>query len=440
MRVLVCGDSLFSSRNLVNRLDHRVVEQLLSADAVFTNAEFCTPRQTTPPAPGRGYMTSVRAETLDEFLNLNMRLISFANNHIGDYGWQGTVDTIEAAEERNLIYCGIGRSLEDARKAHFLDTAKGRVGVVATSSTRSEVFAASSPGAGVAARPGTNPLRWGRAYVLPEKEFERLKHIDQILGTQASALEGTRVETWPLPGPDTFPFGSLFEGNLKIERGESAYVRTYVNKKDELEILKSVQDAAKRSDVALVSLHTHEGINENWYSPQPPSFIEEFARRAIDAGASAVVGHGAHFLRGVEIYKGHPIFYNLGSLLMEFEAGESIIAPEMYKAYGLNADSRPSDLHSARAQDKNGNFIGFNADRRFSKNCLALLDFEGGSLKFNLLPINLGLNRKRPLDRGLPVIASAEVGKEIADDLTRMSERYGTKFYYQEHTGLITVR
>ena len=52
------------------------------------------------------------------------------------------------------------------------------------------------------------------------------------------------------------------------------------------------------------------------------------------------------------IYHGKPIFYNLGSLLMEFEAGESIIAPEMYEAYGYGADSRPSDLHSNRAKDK----------------------------------------------------------------------------------------
>ena len=32
---------------------------------------------------------------------------------------------------------------------------------------------------------------------------------------------------------------------------------------------------------------------------------------------------------------------------MEFEAGESIIAPEMYESYGYDIDSRPSDLHSA---------------------------------------------------------------------------------------------
>jgi poly-gamma-glutamate synthesis protein (capsule biosynthesis protein) len=111
--------------------------------------------------------------------------------------------------------------------------------------------------------------------------------------------------------------------------------------------------------VVIATLHTHEGINENWYATEPPEFVEEFAHRAIDEGASVFVGQGAHFTRGVEIYKGRPIFYNLGSLLMEFEAGESMISPEMYHTYGLNGGARPSDLHSGRAKDAEGNWTGF---------------------------------------------------------------------------------
>ena len=72
---------------LVNRLDQRVIKYLKEADGAFTNAEFCTPTPDTPPASGRGYMTSVRADRLDELADLNLKLISFVNNHSGDYGW-----------------------------------------------------------------------------------------------------------------------------------------------------------------------------------------------------------------------------------------------------------------------------------------------------------------------------------------------------------------
>ena len=440
MRFIACGDSLFSSRNLRNRLDPQLVELLLSADGVFTNAEFCTPNPETPPAAGRGYMTSVRPSLLDEFASLNIRMLSFVNNHTGDYGWQGVLDTMKAAEDRNLIPCGLGRSLREARLPKFLYTPAGRVSVVATSSTRSEVFAASDAGAGVAARPGSNPLRWYRSYVLPEKEFEQLKRIDEMLGTRDSAREGIRIETWEPFAEGTFRFGSMYEGALQIERGERAHVRTYVHEKDAEEILKSIRDASRRSDLTLFSLHTHEGIAENWYAQQPPEFIEKIARDAIDAGADAVIGHGAHFLRGVEIYKGRPIFYNLGSLLMEFEAGESIIAPEMYESYGYSIDSRPSDLHANRAKDRDGNFIGFNAERRFSENCLVQFDLEDGELSFSLIPVDLGMDRENPLQRGLPYPASPGAARQIAENLTKYSERYGTEFVYDETKDRIVLK
>ncbi|MGN0204668.1 MAG: CapA family protein [Coprococcus sp.] len=439
MRFIVCGDALFSSRNLVQRLDKKLVNWLQDADGAFANAEFCTPEPETPPACGRGYMTSVRPATLDEFADLKIRMVGFVNNHTGDYGWQGVLDTMRAARNRNLIPCGIGRNLYEARLPQFLDTPSGRVGIVATSSTRSEVFAASNAGGGAAARPGSNPLRWGRAYVLPDELFEQLHQIDVALGTRESMDEGCRVETYPPQGQDSFRFGSLFEGCLQIERGDRAYVRTYVNEKDASEILKSIADAKKRSDLTVFSLHTHEGLNENWYAKQPPEFIEKMAHDAIDAGADVVVGHGAHFLRGVEIYHGCPIFYNIGSILMEFEAGESIIAPEMYESYGYDADCRPSDLHANRAKNKDGDFIGFNAERRFSENVLLQIDQVDGRMSYALMPIDLCMEAERPLSRGIPQIASPAVARKIAADMTDYSQPYGTELFYDEKDGMIHI-
>lgn len=438
MRTVICGDLLFSSRNLVNRLDKKIIEILLNADAVFANAEFSTPKKTTPPGLCM-YLTSVKPETLDEFNDLNIKMISFANNHATDYGWQGTLDTIEAAEARGLVYCGIGRNLENARKARFLDTPKGRVGVVACNTTWADRSLASMGNADVVARPGLCPLRWGQAYVLPDKEFNQLKEIDKLLGTQKSMMEVGRIETWAPSGPDSFKFGSAMEGNLKIERGECAHVRTYINRDDERAILKSVGDASKRSDIVLMSVHTHEGINENWYSYEPPVFVEKFAHKAIDAGATVVVGHGAHFMRGIEIYKGRPIFYNLGSLLMEFEAGESMISPEMYETYGLTADDKPSDLHGGRIKDKSGNWLGFYSERRFSKNFLVIMDIKNDNHQYKILPLDLDLHRKNPLERGLPKIATMETGKEMARDLTEMSRKYGTRFSYNKDNGTISI-
>lgn len=438
MKIVLCGDSLFSSRNLVNRVDARVVKILKEADAVFTNAEFSTPKRTTPPGLCM-YLTSVHQETLDEFTDLNMRLVSFANNHTTDYGWQGALETIEAAEARGILPCGVGRNLEDARKPRMLDTNHGRVAVVAASSTWADRAVASMGGADVVARPGLCPLRWNHAYVLPDEQFEQLRKIDEMLGTGRSMREVSKIECWEQPDNDHLKFGSAMEGNLPVERGDRPYVRTWANQDDQEAILRSIRDARKRSDVVIASIHSHEGDNENWYAEYAPEFIVEFARKAIDAGADAVVGHGAHFARGAEIYNGHPIFYNLGSILMEFEPGESMISPEMYHTYHQPADARPSDLHGNRAKDKNGNWNGFYSERRFSENFMVVMDVEEEKTRYRLIPLDLDMRRENCLQRGLPEIMEPEKAKIFAENLQRMSQRYGTKFTYLENEGVIEM-
>lgn len=437
MKVVLCGDLLFSSRNLKNRLDKRIVDLLVEADAVFANAEFSTPKRDTPPGLCM-YLTSVRPETLDELTDLNIRLVSFANNHTTDYGPQGCLDTIEAAEARGIVPCGVGRNLMEARKARFLDTDKGRVAVVACSSTWAERALASNANADVAARPGLCPLRWGRSYVLPDEQFEQLRAIDAMLGTDRSLEEVSKIETWAPPTNDAFKFGSPMNGNLQIERGEKAYVRDYVNEADQEAILASIRDAARRSDVVVATLHTHEGENENWYATYAPHFVEEFARKTIDAGATCFVGQGAHFPRGVEVYKGCPIFYNLGSLLMEFEAGESMISPEMYETYHLGPDAHPSDLHSNRAQKPDGSWNGFYSERRFSTNFLVVLEADGSESSYSIVPLDLDMHRPNNLQRGLPVVSSREEGQAFADYLERASQRYGVAFQYSEESGTIS--
>lgn len=438
MRIVACGDALFSGGNLANRIDPALLKILGDADGAFANAEFCCPARTTPPAPRR-FITAVGPNAIDEMTSIGLNLISFANNHTGDFGAQGVVDTIEACEARSVIPSGIGRSLEEARAARFRDTPKGRIGLVSMSTTRSAEFAASSPGTGIPARPGLNPLRWGRAYVLPDKDFAELQRIEATLGIAESRKEVLRVEVVKDPGPDKFGFGSFFEGNLQIERGIKAGVRYFSNEKDRKAILANVRDAANRAECVLVSVHTHEGCDENWYSERAAPFVEEFCRLAVEAGASAVLCHGAHMLRGIDFYRDAPIFYSLNSLLMEFEAAETRMTPEMYEAYGFTRDSLPSDLHMSRIHDEQGRKQGFYAEPRFSRSIVAVCDFEGGRPRVNLVPIDLDLSRPRPSDRGLPAIASADEGRAITEDLTRLSRWYGTAFRYDEQTGWITA-
>ncbi|WP_033054905.1 CapA family protein [Sinorhizobium meliloti] len=59
-----------------------------------------------------------------------------------------------------------------------------------------------------------------------------------------------------------------------------------------------IKEAKARSDIAVFSVHSHEGSES---MAETPGFLVELAHAAIDAGADVVVGHGPHRMRGVEI-------------------------------------------------------------------------------------------------------------------------------------------
>jgi poly-gamma-glutamate capsule biosynthesis protein CapA/YwtB (metallophosphatase superfamily) len=62
----------------------------------------------------------------------------------------------------------------------------------------------------------------------------------------------------------------------------------------------------QRADVVIASFHW--GLHR-----EVLQYMTEIGHAAIDAGADLVVGHGPHYSLPVEVYRGKPIFYGLGS-------------------------------------------------------------------------------------------------------------------------------
>jgi poly-gamma-glutamate synthesis protein (capsule biosynthesis protein) len=53
---------------------------------------------------------------------------------------------------------------------------------------------------------------------------------------------------------------------------------------------------------------------------EPNPWLTKWTHDEIDAGADVIVMHGAPLLHGVEIYKGRPIFYDLGNFIYNVPA------------------------------------------------------------------------------------------------------------------------
>ncbi|MFB6202262.1 MAG: CapA family protein [Halorhabdus sp.] len=73
-----------------------------------------------------------------------------------------------------------------------------------------------------------------------------------------------------------------------------------------------VADAAAEVDVLFALCHFGELITADLTTTQ-----RAIARRAVDAGADAVVGSHPHVLQAVEVYRGAPICYSLGHFVFD---------------------------------------------------------------------------------------------------------------------------
>jgi len=149
----------------------------------------------------------------------------------------------------------------------------------------------------------------------------------------------------------------------------------------------------------------------------------------------AVLGHGPHVLRGVEIYKGKPIFYSLGNFIQQLE-NVRFQPAEFYERYGLDPDAPLQEAWDAFTQKDTR---GFAPEAPFWESVLASFTFQEGQLnQIKLYPITLGFGKPRS-QRGLPLLAEPKLGRKIIDDMIRLSAPYGTQIEFRDGVGVVTL-
>ena len=98
------------------------------------------------------------------------------------------------------------------------------------------------------------------------------------------------------------------------------------NPEDAQRILQSIRDARQHADLVIVYQHNHVFANHSFSTiftegmPErlaPNEWLKKWTHAEMDAGADIIVMHGAPLLHGVEIYRGRPIFYDLGNLHLQ---------------------------------------------------------------------------------------------------------------------------
>jgi len=414
-RFALVGDSIIDRRISVYSEPGylEMIQRIRSSDAAFTNFEMLIHNFEFPGAPASGgtYM-GAPAWVLDELKWAGFRLFGAANNHSFDFGTEGFLSTLHAMQQAGVVYAGAGINLALARAPGYLDTGGGRVALIGCASTFSVLSPAGEQRTDLKGRPGLNPLRFKTTYTVEPSTLASLRK----LAGRSGNVDARR--------PLAF-LGATFRA------GEKTEVHTESDPKDLAGITAEVRDARRQAAWVVVSIHTHEGAPGN--REVPAEFLVAFAHAAIDAGADVFVGHGPHLLRGIEIYKGKPIFYSLANFifqndLLQFQPQEN------YDEYNLPLDATPADFFDARSAHDTRSYP---ADGAFweSVEAEAVFNDKRELKEIDLYPITLGFMQARTI-RGRPLPADAKLGRTIIDRVARLSDAMGTKVVYEEGKGI----
>jgi poly-gamma-glutamate capsule biosynthesis protein CapA/YwtB (metallophosphatase superfamily) len=270
LNMLFVGDIYVQRPNPDSAFDP-IRRYLDEADVAFCNLE-CVVADAKYLDP---YDRDVRPRTdeanLDGYLRAGFNVMNLANNPSTWHGITPFMRCLDVLDKAGVVYGGGGRNLAEARKPAVIERNGTKVAFVCRTSVCYPEMAALPDQAGIAFYPVAT-------------YYEPRLRVHQIPGA--------------LPIVHTVP-----------DRGEH---------RDALE--KDVQTARGMADVVIVSWHwgvdpIHGGGGEL------VEYQTEMGHFAIDAGADMVLGHHPHTVQPIEVYKGHPIVYCIGSYVHDMGMG-----------------------------------------------------------------------------------------------------------------------
>ena len=189
------------------------------------------------------------------------KVVSMASNHAMDWGTDALLDCIRRLRQDNIAVIGAGADIEEARQAAFLDCKGTRIALLSYCSVAPKGYYASKGKAGVA------PMR-------------AITHYEPLEEDQP---------------------------------GTPAEISTYPLEEDLQALSEDVRKAKDNADVVVLVLHW--GLH--YFRAAIAGYQPVVARAAIDAGADIIVGHHAHMLKGIGIYKNKVILYSVGNFAFD---------------------------------------------------------------------------------------------------------------------------
>lgn len=436
--IAVVGDAMLSRRLRSFREPHflKLAELLRNTDVSIANLEFLFHHYDSSWQWTRGTYTRSDPKNLNELKWLGIDAVCTANNHAFDFSEAGFLTTLQHLDDQDIPHAGGGKDVDHARSPAYIDSPGGRVALMSASSTFSEISRSGPGRPDFPGRPGINALRHQKVHYVPADVFDALHKANRELGYEEheenAAQFGFSGNSEPLDSRTALRFMGQ-----EFRLGDSSRLETSLNADDLTGIGNWIRGAAKQADWLVYEVHCHEsGATGEFHGgsrPSPPDFLVDFAHWTIDQGCDLFAGHGPHYLRGIEIYQGKPIFYSLGNFIFQNES-VAWVPPEGYRRFGLGYDQTPGDFFEARSD---AGKRGFPADPVFWQSVVGVCTYGAKALKeVKLYPVDMGFGR--PIaQRGRPVLAQGQVAHDILQWLQQVSAPFGTEIHIDGEVGII---
>jgi len=282
------GDILVDRENPDEPFD-LIRDVLAVPDLLSANCE-CAYASNVEHSPGVTVPVTADPRNIGAIARAGFDVVGLANNHALDAGHRGMFEMHGHLEAAGIAHVGTGRNLADARRPALLEAGDATVAFLAYASFFPRGYEALDDW------PGLNPLR-------------AHNHYRDLLSN-----------VW---SPGTPPVSSTIPVAEDMDH-----------------LREDIAAAKSRADVVVVQFH-----GGDYKRPFVLSDHElRSARFAVDHGADVVIGHHHHVLRGMEWYRGAPIFYGLGHFVFDlstFRGPKEIVSdgealdPETDESYSL---------------------------------------------------------------------------------------------------------
>lgn len=447
IEIALTGETLLSRKLSVFREPQfqKLIEILRQADITFTNLECIIQDWEDAPnsfagggAPGGTYMVTP-PELVEELKWAGFNLLAAANNHSFDFGEAGVLKALRHLNASGMAHAGMGRNLTEATAPCYLDTPKGRVAMISAADwgprgagdipwpfPMGVIAGEQSPYS--RGRPGINLVRCKSEVTVDRETFDALKRASEKLGwtsARDSRRKGgvgfDRPASGARFGEESDSGYELHFMGTKFVLGETMGVTMVAEPEDIKRNLKWIRDARRMASWVIVSFHNHGGGGSPYVAP---AYSVKFAHECIDHGADVYVGHGTGRDRGIEIYKGKPIFHGLGGFILQNEQ-VPWVPYEVMSRFGLGHENTPADFYDARSgHGTRGSAV---SPERW-RGAVPVLKYEKGQLReIKLHPIDLGPQLPRH-ERGRPMLAEkgGEAYRAVIAHYQEVSRPFGT--------------